>query len=155
MPETVDKTSATSSEPIVVKDLGNVLLVTFYGEATDAQYKAHLEAMDVVIERNRRQLGKRWAVIIDATRWLRSNANQRKLHADWMKRHEQMMRQRTAGVAFAIDNAFVRGGLTAVLWLAPLPCPHTIVRNLAEALSWVELQLGESVVYDSAERKKG
>jgi len=154
MAEPIDRASATSLEPIVVKDLGNVLLVTFYGHATDEQYKAHLDAMDAVVERNSRQVGKRWGVIIDATRWLRSNASQRKMHADWMKKHEQMMRQRTAGVAFAIENAFVRGGLTAVLWLAPLPCPHTIAKDLAEALTWVEQQLGEPIVYAASGRKQ-
>ncbi len=154
MAEATDRASATSPEPVVVKDLGNVLLVTFFGHATDEQYKAHLDAMDAVVERNSRQMGKRWGVIIDATRWLRSNASQRKMHADWMKKHEQLMRQRTAGIAFAIDNTFVRGGLTAVLWLAPLPCPHTIVKDLAEALAWVEQQLGEASVHDASERKK-
>lgn len=154
MAEPINMAAATSPEPIVVRDLGNVLMVTFYGQAADEQYKAHLDTMDAVLERNSRQLGKRWGVIIDATRWLRSNANQRKMHADWMKKHEQMMRQRSAGVAFAIDNAFVRGGLTAVLWLAPLPCPHTIVPDLAEALAWVEKQLGEPIVYELAGRRK-
>lgn len=154
MAKPIDMVAASPSEPIVVKDLGNVLLVTFYGQATDEQYKAHLDTMDAVMERHVRQVGKRWGVIIDATRWLRSNANQRKMHADWMKKHEQVMRQRSAGVAFVIDNAFVRGGLTAVLWLAPLPCPHTIVADLSEALSWVEKQLGEPVVYELAGRRK-
>jgi hypothetical protein len=80
-------------------------------------------------------------VVIDATRWLRSNAVQRKLHADWMAKNEEMMRTRTAGIAFAVDNALVRGGLTAVLWLSPLPCPHTVVKTAGETMKWARAQL--------------
>ena len=65
------------------------------------------------------------------------------MHAEWMKRHEEMMRGRTAGIAFVIESALVRGGLTAVLWLAPLPCPHVVVKTLDDAIVWCEQKLCE------------
>jgi len=37
----------------------------------------------------------------------------------------------------------VRGGLTAVLWLAPLPCPHVVVKTLDDAIVWCEQKLCE------------
>lgn len=37
----------------------------------------------------------------------------------------------------------MRGGLTAVLWLAPLPCPHIVVKTLDDAIVWCEQKLCE------------
>lgn len=132
-----------SGQPIHVDDQGTIITVTYYSGATDEQYEAHLAEMDAIVERNKRRIGS-WVVINDTTRWMKSNANQRKMHAAWMSRHEDMMRARTAGVAFVIDNAIVRGGLTAVLWLAPLPCPHCIVKTMAEAKRWAQQRLEET-----------
>ena len=126
--------------PIHIQDRGDLIVVTYYTGATDEQYEEYLLAMDRILERNRARPGG-WVVINDATRWYKSNANQRKMQADWMKKHTELMRERTAGVAFVIDNALVRGGLTAVLWLAPLPCPHCIVKTLGEATEWARERL--------------
>lgn len=130
-------------EPIVVEQRGELLITTYYGAASDAQYEAHLEEMDALLEANLHDETRRWGVIVDATRWLKSTARQRQLHAEWMNRNEALMRGRTAGIAFVISSALVRGGLTAVLWLARLPCPYVVVETLDEAVSWCEQRLRE------------
>jgi len=135
--------SSHDQPPITVEERGQLLITTYYGAATDAQYRAHLEEMDALVESNLRDSSRRWAVIVDASRWLKSTARQRQMHAEWMKRHEEVMRGRTAGIAFVIESALVRGGLTAVLWLAPLPCPHVVVKTLDDAIVWCEQKLCE------------
>ncbi len=111
------------------------MVITFYGAATDAEYIAHLHEMTQCVAESAKK-HRRTAVITDASRWVQSNAVQRKMHAEWMLKHDREMRFRTAGVAFVITSALVRGGLNAVLWFAPLPCPHKVVTTLIEAEAW-------------------
>lgn len=35
-----------------------------------------------------------------------------------------------------IDSPIVRGALTAILWLSPLPQPHLVTASMAEAERW-------------------
>lgn len=133
----------TRHKPIVIEQREALTIVTYYGAATDEEYAAHLQEMTALIERNR---NRRMAVINDATRWLQSNAMQRKMHSDWMVKHDAEMRFKTAGVAFVITSALVRGGLNAVLWFAPLPCPHKIVATLEEAEAWAQAALAADVL---------
>lgn len=135
----------TRQKPIVIEQREALTIVTFYGAATDDEYAEHLQEMTAIIERNRHRY-QRMAVINDATRWLQSNAVQRKMQSDWMVKHDAEMRFKTAGVAFVITSALVRGGLNAVLWFAPLPCPHKIVATMEEAEAWAQAALAEDVL---------
>jgi len=123
------------TSPIRIQSEGPLTVVSYYGKATDAQYQAYLDEMTKVVERNKK-LSQRLVVINDTSRWMDSNANQRRMQADWIAQHAHIMRTKTAGVAFVIKSVFVRGGLTAVLWLTNMPCPYRTVATLEEALDW-------------------
>ena len=43
--------------------------------------------------------------------------------------------------AFVIDSPIVRGALTAILWIQPLPYEHRIVGTRADANAWLRGQL--------------
>lgn len=135
----------TRQKPIVIEQRDAIATVTFFGAATDEEYAAYLEEMTAVMERNRHRY-PRLAVINDATRWLQSNAMQRRMQADWMVKHDAELRYKTAGVAFVITSALVRGGLNAVLWFAPLPCPHKVAATLQEAEAWAQAALTEATL---------
>ena len=124
-------------KPIVIEKQGPLIITTFWGKATDAEYAAYLDEMTAIIERTRHQ-PQRQVVINDTTRWLNSNAVQRRMQADWMLKYDAEMRFKTAGVAFVITSSLVRAGLNAIFWFAPLPCPHKIVATLEEAVAWAE-----------------
>ena len=141
--------SGAVQKPIVIEQREALTVVTYHGAATEEEYAAYLAEMSLIIERNRHRY-QRLAVINDASRWMRSSPLQRKMQADWMLKHDAEMRFRTAGVAFVITSAIVRGGLNAILWFAPLACPHKIVATLAEAESWANQVLAE----DSLQQRK-
>lgn len=132
--------TVSSAKPIVVAQAGPVITVTFHGAAADAEYAAYLDEMTGILHASKGKY-RRMAVINDATRWLQSNAVQRRMQADWMLKHDAEMRFKTAGVVFVITSALVRGGLNAILWFAPLPCAHKVVATLEEAHAWVEQAL--------------
>jgi hypothetical protein len=123
------------SDPIRIIEEGPLMLVTYYGAATDEQYEAYLAKMTRFVAEKRDKYTN-MVVINDTTRWIKSNANQRRMQADWIAEHAQLMRERTAGVAFVISSTLVRGGLTAVLWLTKMPCDYKIVATLEEAFAW-------------------
>jgi hypothetical protein len=65
------------------------------------------------------------------------NATVRKALADWSKQIEPLMKQYTVGSAIVITSPLVRGGLTALFWLAPPPYPQQVVGAMGEAVAAV------------------
>lgn len=79
--------------------------------------------------------------ILDARRAVRNPATQRKKQAEWIERHTEQLRKYSLGTAFIINSPLVRGVLTAILWVRPLPTQHTVVSTMEEAEAWVQQQL--------------
>ncbi len=114
-----------------------IVVVTFVGGATDAEFHDYLARMEqLVIER--REIN---CTILDATAAGNTPAVQRRMQADWLKRNEDLLRQWSAGTAFVITSPIVRGLLTAIFWMSPMAAPHTIVASLDEAEHWAASQL--------------
>jgi hypothetical protein len=90
------------------------------------------------LRRSEKQVG-----ILDLTRAERSPPVQRRKHAAWMRQNADILRKRSAGMAFVITSSFVRGILTAIMWIQPLPMEHTVVATLAEAERWAMSRLGK------------
>ena len=118
----------TSRPPIVV--------VTFSGFVSEPEFDAYLASMTRIINR-----GQKTLTILEARRAIRNPASQRKKQADWLREHREQLRQNSLGTAFVITSPFVRGTLTAILWLQPLPNEHTVVATMAEAEAWADEQL--------------
>lgn len=115
-----------------------VIRVTHHGVSTDDEFLQYLETM-------RRSMfapnaGQRF-LVIDATSAGTTSATQRRLQAEWMNLHAERLKELTVGVAFIIPSGVVRGFLTAILWIQPLPCPHEICGTLEHALNWGDRQL--------------
>ncbi len=122
--------------------------VRFVGHADQPTFDTYLEQL------SRAMLWRRGprVMLMDATECGYVNSYARKRQAEWMRAHDQEIRDEMLGVAFAIRTPLVRGALTAVLWLQPLSCPYTVVHDGAAALSrcraWLEargLMLPEDV----------
>jgi hypothetical protein len=108
-----------------------VYVATFEGITTDAQFDDYPSQLSKLAH-----LPHVKAFVFDARNNGTTPPSQRKRMADWMKQHENQIRERTAGCAFVLPSALQRGVLTAILWLQPMACPHTIVGTLEEALAW-------------------
>lgn len=80
-------------------------------------------------------------LVIDATYSAPTPATQRRMQADWMKEHADRIRKFTVGVAFVIPSGMIRGMLTAIFWIQPLPSPHEVCATLEQALDWGDTQL--------------
>lgn len=113
-----------------------ILRVVFEGPTSDAEMRAHLE--ELTREIKARPMN---TLMYDARRSTAPSAVQRQLQAAWMREQEGLIRSRSAGVAFVIDSALIRGALTAILWLQPMVTEHTIVATVEEAQRWCDEQL--------------
>ncbi len=123
----------TSRHPIVT--------VRFSGYISEPEFDQYLAAMTNVINRYEKTL-----TILDARRAIRNPASQRKKQAEWLKTHEERLRQQSLGTVFVITSPFVRGVLTAILWLQPLPNEYAVVATLEEAEAWAARQLAAAGV---------
>jgi hypothetical protein len=114
-----------------------LVVVRYSGLATDAEFDEYLESMTRLI------LGRKQktVTILDARQSDRTPATQRKKQAAWLKTHENMLRQYSLGTAFVITSPLVRGVLTAIFWLQPLPTDHTVVGSMVDAEEWAKAKL--------------
>jgi hypothetical protein len=115
-----------------------IVVVKFAGTATDAEFGDYLSTMS-------RMLGKKQvtATILDATEAGATSALQRRRQADWLKKNADVLKLYSVGTAFVITSPLVRGALTAILWVQPMPAPHTLVATLPEAEAWAKKQLAQ------------
>lgn len=115
--------------------------VTFRGTAADDVFDAYLARMSALVRR-----GERIATVLDARRAGGTPAVQRRKQAAWQAHHADELRKNVVGTAFVIDLPIIRGVLTAILWLSPLPQPHVVVATLDEADRWALERLHASGV---------
>ena len=113
----------TSRLPIVV--------VRFSGPISEPEFDMYLASMTQIISRSEPTL-----TILDARRAIRSPPSQRKKQAEWIKTHADQLRRYSLGTAFVLTSPLVRGVLTAILWLQPLPSDYVVVATMAEAEDW-------------------
>jgi hypothetical protein len=113
-----------------------LLIVTFDGLANDAEFDQYLDKLAVYANR-----GDTWCTIFDATRSVGAPASHRRKMALWIKRYESALARHSAGAAFVIRSSLVRGVLTAIFWIQPLPHAHAVVSTLEEAEEWAKNRL--------------
>ena len=116
-----------------------LILVVFVGASTDDQFDAYLAELE-----HHLFTGEGFsAAILDATRSGETPPRQREKQALWMNKHAHDLKVRSAGSAFVISSRFVRGFLTSILWIAPIPTPHVVVETMPEARAWALDRLKE------------
>lgn len=113
-----------------------LVIVRFRDALVPGEFEEYLRQLDEVYAQK-----QKFALIVDSIGGAAPTATQRKLQADWIRDRSAMIRQYNAGTAFVLDSMLLRGSLTAILWLQPLPCPHFVCAELSEALRWASNQL--------------
>lgn len=121
MPITID-----SSDPPLLR-------IRYDGAFSDGELHAYLTRLDEVV----RTAGKKVA-LIDLRAAVGAPASQRRAQADWIRSHEHRLKRDVLAAAFVTENALIRGVVTAVFWIRPLPLPTTIVADMNSAKAWIE-----------------
>jgi hypothetical protein len=117
-------------EIVVRTERWPLLEVTFSGTVDGPTFDAYLDDLTRAI---RFRAGPR-VLLMDATTCGYVSASARKKQADWMRDHDEETRAVTAGIAFVLPSPWLRGALTAILWLQPLNCPHAVAPDVDKGL---------------------
>jgi hypothetical protein len=118
-----------------------VVVVTFPGSYSDPEFEDYLERMTRLLERKKKNV-----TILDARQASTTTAKQRAKQATWIKAHDALLKEFSCGSAFVIESALVRGALTAILWLQPMPVQHAVVPTMEAAEQWALRRLIEAGV---------
>lgn len=75
-------------------------------------------------------------VIVDGSVQLVPPPNVRRLQADWLRDNRDKLGSVMHAMGVVVPNNLVRGALTALTWLSPMPVPMTVHERLEHALDW-------------------
>jgi hypothetical protein len=89
--------------------------------------------------------------VVDATRIVMLPAEARQRILEWLPPHEELIRERLLGTAYATDSAFLRLTLSILFHLRPQTSPHIIVSRLDVATEWAARRLEEEGLHEGAE----
>ena len=113
--------------------------VRYHAKPTIEELDESLERLDAMYQRDG------WRVlIIEVDAGVTLDAALRRRQADWMTRQRATIQRGCAGIAFVLPSRLLRGMLTAILWIQPLPAPHRVVGTTEEAETWCHARLAEA-----------
>jgi hypothetical protein len=113
-----------------------LVVVTPIGPLDFSTFEVYLAQLDAWLVR-----GQRFAMVLDTRRSAPLPAVLRRRHAEWMAARKAALERWCAGGAIAITDPLIRGTLTAILWVQPLPFRHQVVKTREEGEEWCRTQL--------------
>ncbi|HKU36965.1 MAG TPA: STAS/SEC14 domain-containing protein [Polyangiales bacterium] len=109
-----------------------LLRLTYIGEYSDDELIRFLSELKAVLA-----LPGSKACLIDLCEATAGSARQRKLQGEWIREHESLLARDFVAAAIVTDSAVIRGTVTAVFWIRPLPMPTHVAPTLAAAEAWL------------------
>lgn len=102
------------------------------GKTTDAEFESRLALMGATLSRQ-----QRFGILLDTRGADRMTPKHRHMQAQWNAANAAALKQYCLGMSFIIDSAIIRGVLTAILWVQPLPMPHSVFATYDPAEAWI------------------
>lgn len=118
-----------------------VLTITFTKPMLDPDYIAHHAFMKKHLQQAEAE-GSKIAMVVDGATVDTPSPAARKFMAEFLDENRLLIATRCAAAGVVLSNGIQRGVLTAVLWLAPSPCPIKAFGTVDEADAWVRSVLG-------------
>lgn len=116
-----------------------LVIVRWQGINSDAEVAAYLSAMTEVVRRPQRKV-----IIYDALQAAIPTSTHRRMQGEWLKQNQSVIERLGAGTAFVLESAIMRGALTAVFWISPVPNGHVVTASVEEALAWARARLHDA-----------
>jgi hypothetical protein len=109
-----------------------LVLLDSVSSTTNADFDVYLTKLTATLGRQ-----QTFGVLLDARKAERPTPIQRQRQAEWMKEHAAALKKHSVGMTFVMDNPIIRGSLTAILWLQPMPMPHAVFKRYDDAETWL------------------
>ena len=129
------------SGPFRVLDYDFIQIQIQVERMTEQNIARHLAAESMRIQSHvdeARRTGKPGGavLIVDGSVQLVPPPQVRRLQADWLRDNRDKLGDVMHAMGVVVPNNLVRGALTALTWLAPMPVPMTVHASLEHALDW-------------------
>jgi hypothetical protein len=109
-----------------------LLQLAYVGDYSDDELSEFLRVLEGVL-----QLPGRKACIIDLRKSTAGSAKHRKVQGEWIRDHEAQLARDFTAAAIVTDSAVIRGTVTAVFWIRPLPFPTKLCATIEDAQRWL------------------
>jgi hypothetical protein len=109
-----------------------MLQLRYVGDYSDAELDVFLSELDEVLKFPGQKV-----CLFDLTNAATGTARQRQKQGAWIIRNEEALAREFAAAAIVTDSAIIRGTVTAIFWIRPLPFPTHIVGTIASAEAWL------------------
>lgn len=113
-----------------------MVVFTYTGDYSEADVVKHLEGLEALLRE-----GRRCGVIFQLTGARVFSAKERGLFATFLKSHNRALAHTCVVASLVTTNPLHNGVLTAVTWVAPMPCPVKVFSKLDDARTWVNAAL--------------
>ncbi|EKB48255.1 DUF7793 family protein [Cecembia lonarensis] len=111
-----------------------VVRIRFTGaNSTDDNFQAYLDQNKACY-----RLGKKLAIIFDASKASIPSIRHQKMQADWLKENRKLMENYCAGTAYIIPNSAIRAVLKVIFSFQKQPVPYKIFEDEREAIAWAK-----------------
>lgn len=128
-----------------------LVTVRFVGDLLEDEFDAYLRFLNANMERTERE-SQMTAIVFDSRQVGRVLPSIRAKMTRWIQSNTAQTRRTCAGFGFVIDSQLVRGLLTAVLWVVPIPAPHAVTSTVTEAEDFLTNELEKHGVRITAPR---
>jgi hypothetical protein len=116
-----------------------LLRIAYLGDFSDGELEQFLAQLSVVVRRPGKKCG-----LIDLRGATNASARQRKRQARWIRDNVEVLERDVSAAVIVTDSAIMRGIVTAIFWIRPLPCPTQIEPTLVRGLAWIRPFLEEA-----------
>ena len=109
-----------------------IVRIAYIGDYSDDELTTYLATLQRLFTMPGRKVA-----VLDVLKGTVATAHQRKRQAAFIERNEDLLRRDFAAAAIVLDSALLRGAVTAIFWMRPLPMPTQIVATVDAALTWL------------------
>ncbi|CAN5298581.1 hypothetical protein BH09MYX1_BH09MYX1_05970 [soil metagenome] len=109
-----------------------VVIVRFVGTPSDEEFARYLAIYDELLAEK-----QRYGLVFDALAADVPTARRRAMQAKWIRDHSVQLAEYCLAGAFVIGSPLIRGALTAIFWIQPMPFPHVVCGKVEEGERWV------------------
>jgi hypothetical protein len=108
-----------------------LLVARLKGPILDPEFEVYLEGLEACLRRGP------FFAILDVSHYGTPATSQRQRQVEWLREHQELIRERFLAIAFVVTSPFVRVALSLVLHMRPLACPYVTVSDLGAAHVWM------------------
>ena len=113
-----------------------IQLAPLTAENMRAFQAAETERIRALVDIRDSHVPRKAVVVMDGSNELLPGADVRRMQAEWLKEHHDLLRLVLHSISVVVPNPLTRGAVTAVTWMANTPCPIKTHASLEQAVAW-------------------